>query len=210
MLKDAFRGWLGTEVMSGVMRGHAPEFYSELYRVLLGHAAPLHDLMIEELVALRERGGRLFCLGVGGGAANAAHAVCDFRKLCGIEAYSPTDSVAELTARVNDEGWATVLVEWLRGSHLRSSDVVFIFSVGGGTPDVSACVTKAVMLAKNIGARVMGVVAMPAGTTALLGDAVVVTNLVGPLCTPVTEAAQGAVHHALVSDPRLQISRTKW
>lgn len=173
-------------------------------------AADQHDLLVRELVALRERRGRLFCLGVGGGAANAAHAVNDFRKLCAIEAYAPSDGIAELTARANDEGWHTIFKAWLRVSKLSSKDALFVFSVGGGQGNVSACIYEAVQLAAQVGARVLGVVGLSTGVTALVGDAVVVTEVLGDLLTPVTEAAQAAVLHALVSDPRLKVGRTKW
>jgi D-sedoheptulose 7-phosphate isomerase len=191
--------------------GHIDDFTAAAVGVL-GDVADgsAYDEMVYELAALRERGGRLFCLGVGGGAANAAHAVCDFRKLCGIEAYAPADGTAELTARTNDEGWATVFKAWLRTSRLSSKDALMVFSVGGGQADVSACIYEAVQLAKQVGARVLGVVGRAEGVVARFGDAVVVTGIAGPLLTPVTETAQVAVLHALVSDPRLQTGKTKW
>lgn len=190
---------------------HMQRFFSVLSETLSNpYTQATIDAMVLELLALRDRGGRLFCIGVGGGAANAAHAVCDFRKLCGIEAYAPTDSVAELTARINDDGWSTAFARWLSVSNLSKHDAIMVFSVGGGFPDVSSCITHAVSLSKEIGARVLGVVANPLGATALQGDVVVVTGLTGPMCTPVTEAAQAAIHHAMVSDPRLQILSTKW
>lgn len=170
------------------------------------------ETMLLMLVHLRRRHGRLFCLGVGGGAANAAHAVNDFRKLCGIEAYAPTDGISELTARANDEGWRTVFVEWLRTSRMSDNDALMVFSVGGGTEEVSACIHAAVVYAESMNAVVLGVVGKPDGTTALRGtqDAVVVTGLEGTLLTPITETAQIAILHALVSDPRLQMVSTKW
>ncbi len=189
---------------------HSANFYATLAAVLEKRAHPAHDQLILELVMLRRRDGRLFCLGVGGGAANAAHAASDFRKLCGIEAYAPADGVAELTARANDEGWATIFGGWLRVSRLSSRDAIFVFSVGGGQGDVSTCICEAVQLARQVEARVLGVVGLPTGATALMGHAVVVTGVVGDLLTPVTEAAQVAVLHALVSDPRLKIGQTKW
>ena len=192
---------------------HADEFYRVLAEVMRERAAPMHDRMIEVLADLRERRGRLFCLGVGGGAANAAHAVCDFRKLCGIESYAPSDGIAELTARANDEGWSTVFRAWLETSFLGKDDAIFVFSVGGGYPDVSACIHEAVRAAQAVGARVLGVVAHPCGAAALaqnVENPIVITHVMGPTTTPVTEAAQIAVLHALVSDPRLQINRTKW
>lgn len=166
--------------------------------------------LVDELVALRERRGRLFCVGVGGGAANAAHAVNDFRKLCGIEAYAPTDSASEITARANDEGWHTIFREWLKVSRLGPADAVMVFSVGGGRGHVSQCILEAVMLAREVGAKVLGVVGRADGATAVYGDAVVVAGVDGPLLTPVAETAQVAILHALVSDPRLQQRSTKW
>lgn len=169
--------------------------------------------LVRELVALRERGGRLFVLGVGGGAANAAHAVNDLRKLCGIEAYAPTDGIAELTARANDEGWHTIFVEWLRTSRLSRRDAIMVFSVGGGQAKVSACLYEAVQFAKWLDAKVLGIVGRADGATAKMGDAVIV---VGPvldddsMITPITETVQIALLHALVSDPKLQCRRTKW
>jgi D-sedoheptulose 7-phosphate isomerase len=186
------------------------DFYAELARVLRERAEPAHDALVAELKALRERSGRLFVLGVGGGAANAAHAVNDFRKLCEIEAYAPTDGIAELTARANDEGWETVFAAWLERSHLSRHDALLIFSVGGGTSETSACIRNAVLLAEQVGAPVLGVVGRPDGATASVGRAVVVTEARGRLLTPVTEAAQVAVLHALASDPRLQVVGTTW
>lgn len=192
------------------MSTHPSAFYSALAAVLHQRAIPLHEKMVVELHALRERGGRLFVLGVGGGAANAAHAVNDFRKLCGVRAYAPTDGTSELTARANDEGWATIFKAWLRTEKISGGDALLVFSVGGGTAEVSACIYEAVQLAKQVGAQVLGVVGRADGITARFGDAVVVTGLEGELLTPVTEAAQIAVLHALVSDDRLQTSGTKW
>lgn len=178
-----------------------------LSRETIAHAV---SLQVEELAALRARGGRLFVLGVGGGAANAAHAVNDFRKLCDIEAYAPTDGGAELTARANDEGMDTIFTAYLRGSRLCRRDAILVFSVGGGQEQVSRCIYLAVSYARGEGARVLGVVGKPDGATAMWGDGVIVTDIQGPLLTPVTETVQVAVLHALVSDPRLQVRATKW
>lgn len=170
-----------------------------------------------ELEALRQRQGRLFVLGVGGGAANAAHAVNDFRKLCGIEAYAPTDGIAELTARANDEGFDTIFASWLYTSNLCSQDMVFVFSVGGGTPLVSACITNALALAKSRQCRILGVVHNIDGSTAQMADRVIALEYFSSkyewpkhLKTPITEALQIIVLHALVSLPDLQINETKW
>jgi D-sedoheptulose 7-phosphate isomerase len=173
--------------------------------------------VIENLVKLlaqtREDGGRLFVLGVGGGAANASHAVNDFRKLAGMEAYAPTDNVSELTARVNDDGWETVFVEWLRGSRLRREDMLFIFSVGGGSleKNISANLVRALQYAKEIGARIGGVVGRDGGYTAQVADVcVVVPNVNAEMVTPLAEAFQAVVWHLIVSHPGLKVQEGKW
>jgi len=165
------------------------------------------------LAELRERGGRLFILGVGGSAANCSHAVNDFRKLCGIEAYAPTDNVSELTARTNDEGWHTVFAAWLRTSRANSKDAVLVFSVGGGDAErnISANIVKAVDLAKERSAKVFGIVGRDSGHTAKHGDVVVLIPQVNPgWVTPLSEAFQAVVWHCLVSHPSLQRRQTKW
>ena len=161
----------------------------------------------------RERKGRMFVLGVGGSAANASHAVNDFRKIVGIEAYAPTDNVSELTARTNDDGWASVFVEWLKTSGLRSEDMIFVFSVGGGNleKNVSPNLVSAIQYAKEMGAKVCGVVGRDGGHTARIADACVVVPTVNPVhVTPHTEAFQAVVWHLLVSHPRLKQAETKW
>jgi len=171
------------------------------------------EALAKELVALRGRGGRLFILGVGGSAGNASHAVNDFRKLCGIETYAPTDNVSELTARTNDEGWETVFVEWLKVSRLDNEDAVLVFSVGGGNLErnISPNLVSAVQHAKGVGARVLGVVGKSSGYTAEVGDVVVVIPVVREdLVTPFSEAYQAVVWHCLVSHPSLQAKPTKW
>lgn len=168
---------------------------------------------VRELVALRERGGRLFILGVGGSAANASHAVNDFRKLAGLECYAPTDNVSELTARTNDEGWATVFVEWLRGSRLNAKDALLVLSVGGGDLErnVSPGLVSAIDLAKETGARVLGIVGRDGGHTARCADACVLVPVVNPAnVTPHTEAFQAVVWHLWVSHPDLKAAPTKW
>ena len=165
------------------------------------------------LVALREKGGRLFLVGVGGGAGHAGHAVNDFRKIAGIESYSPTDNVSELTARTNDEGWETTYEAWLKVSRLCRSDMLFVFSVGGGDLErnISPNIVRAVSLAKEVGAAVIGVVGRDGGYTATVADACVVVPTVNPaMVTPHTESFQALVWHLLVSDPRLQIMSNKW
>jgi D-sedoheptulose 7-phosphate isomerase len=165
------------------------------------------------LAELRERRGRLFLLGVGGSAANCSHAVNDFRKICGIEAYAPTDNVSELTARTNDEGWASVFIEWLKVSRLSPSDMLFIFSVGGGNREknVSPNLVAALEYGKEAGAKICGVVGRDGGFTATVADACVIIPTVNPQnVTPHTEAFQAVVWHLLVSHPALKAAETKW
>jgi D-sedoheptulose 7-phosphate isomerase len=167
----------------------------------------------ELLAAVRERGGRLFFLGVGGSAGNCSHAVNDFRKLAGFEAYAPTDNVSELTARTNDEGWDTVFVAWLKGSRLRAEDAVFVLSVGGGSleKNISPNLVRALEHAKAIGATIVGVVGRDGGYTARVADACVIIPTVNPeTVTPHAEAFQAVVWHLLVSHPALKTMATKW
>lgn len=168
---------------------------------------------VQELVGVRARGGRLFILGVGGSAANASHAVNDFRKIAGIECYAPTDNVSELTARTNDEGWASVFVEWLRGSRINSKDALLVFSVGGGNleKNVSPNLVHALQLAKQVGARVVGIVGKDGGYTAKVADASVIVPTVNPNnITPHSEAFQAVIWHLFVSHPDLKQNQTKW
>jgi D-sedoheptulose 7-phosphate isomerase len=165
------------------------------------------------LARVREGGGRLFILGVGGSAGHAGHAVNDFRKLCGFEAYAPTDNVSELTARVNDEGWDTCFVEWLRGSRLRKGDGILVFSVGGGNraKNVSVNLVRSLELAKEVGASIFGIVGRDGGFTKEVADACVLIPTVSPdRTTPHTEGFAAVVWHLLVSHPVLQRSATKW
>ena len=171
------------------------------------------DKCVAELRAVREHGGRLFMLGVGGSAANASHAVNDFRKIAGIETYAPTDNVSELTARTNDEGWASVFVEWLRTSKLNSKDCLFILSVGGGNMEknVSPNLVAALQQAKQVGARIIGIVGKDGGYTAKVADACVIVPTVNPNnVTPHSEAFQAVVWHLFVSHPDLKVNQTKW
>jgi D-sedoheptulose 7-phosphate isomerase len=171
------------------------------------------EKMAEVLADLRTRKGRLFFLGVGGGAGNCSHAVNDFRKIVGIEAYAPTDNVSELTARTNDEGWATVFVEWLRTSRIQEKDAVFVFSVGGGSleKNISPNLVMALKHAKEVGAKVVGVVGRDGGYTAQVADACVVIPIVNfETVTPHTEAFQSVIWHLLVSHPLLKAKQTKW
>jgi D-sedoheptulose 7-phosphate isomerase len=185
----------------------------EARRVIDALDAAAIERVVDVLHAVRERGGRVFFLGVGGSAGNCSHAVNDFRKLAGFEAYAPTDNVSELTARTNDEGWASVFVEWLRGSRLRQDDAVFVFSVGGGSLErnISPNLVHALELARQIGASIVGVVGRDGGYTAQVADACVVIPTVNPeTITPHTEAFQAVVWHLLVSHPRLKQAPTKW
>ena len=171
------------------------------------------ESLAELLAATRSRGGRLFILGVGGSAANASHAVNDFRKICGIEAYCPTDNVSELTARTNDEGWPTVFEAWLRVSRLRTDDCVLVFSVGGGNLEkkVSPNLVTALQFAKSVGASIGGVVGRADGYTVQVADACVVIPAVNPgHVTPHSEAFQAVVWHLLVSHPALKTAETRW
>ncbi|MAE08754.1 MAG: sugar isomerase [Bacteroidetes bacterium] len=166
-----------------------------------------------ELINLRKRGGRLFMLGVGGSAANCSHAVNDFRKLCGIETYAPTDNVSELTARINDEGWNGALAGWLKGSRLNKNDALFILSVGGGNLEkqVSVNLIKAIDFARKKEAKVFGIVGRDGGYSKKMGDNIVLVPVVDDkLVTPHSEAFQAVVWHCLVSHPELQIQATKW
>src|SRR6266511_1381337 len=165
------------------------------------------------LAETRENGGRLFILGVGGSAANASHAVNDFRKIAGMESYAPTDNIAELTARTNDEGWASVFERWREGSRLRAGDAVLVLSVGGGDLErnVSPNLVRAVRYAKGAGARILGIVGRDGGYTAAAADACVVVPVVNPHhVTPHTEAFQAVLLHLLVSHPRLKVAATRW
>lgn len=195
------------------MSNHATQFFSEISDIVARIDISKIEKMAQELAALRERHGRLFLLGVGGSAGNCSHAVNDFRKLCGIEAYSPIDNVSELTARTNDEGWETVFSEWLEVSRINNKDALLIFSVGGGDAErqISVNIIRAIDLAKKCDAKVFGIVGRETGYTARQGDVVVVIPLVNPQrVTPLSEGMQGVVWHCLVSHPDLQARKTKW
>lgn len=171
------------------------------------------EALLDRLLVIRERQGRLFILGVGGSAANASHAVCDLRKLAGIEAYAPTDNVAELTARVNDEGWNTVFAEWLKQSRLGPNDGVLVFSVGGGdvARNISPNLVLALDHARQVGATILGIVGRDGGHTARIADVcVIIPPLVAEAVTPHTEAFQAVIWHLLVSHPRLKANAMKW
>lgn len=192
---------------------HAQTYLTEVTTIARQLDPSAIDEMALELAALRARDGRLFFLGVGGSAANCGHAVNDFRKLCGIEAYAPTDNVSELTARTNDEGWATIFSEWLKVSRANDRDAIFVFSVGGGDANnnVSPNLIEGVREAKKRGLKIFGVVGRDGGYTAQRGDHVIVIPTVhANRITPHTEAFHGIVWHCLVSHPALQIVATKW
>jgi D-sedoheptulose 7-phosphate isomerase len=192
---------------------YAERHLAETIEVVRRLDPSLIERMAEELVALRSRSGRLFFLGVGGSAGNCSHAVNDFRKIVGIEAYAPTDNVSELTARTNDEGWHTIFREWLATSRLDKDDAVFVFSVGGGNleKNVSPNLVGALQLAREVGARILGVVGRDGGYTAQVGDVVCIVPTVNPdNVTPHSEAFQAVVWHLLVSHPALKARQTKW
>ena len=171
------------------------------------------ELMVSLLTETRERGGRVFFLGVGGSAGNCSHAVNDFRKIVGIESYAPTDNVSELTARTNDEGWESVFSEWLKVSRLSNKDALFVLSVGGGSleKNISPNLVAALKLAKEVGAKILGIVGRDGGYTAKLADAAVIVPVVNPeTVTPHSEAFQAVIWHLLVSHPALKIKQTKW
>jgi D-sedoheptulose 7-phosphate isomerase len=191
----------------------AQEYLDEAAEILRRLDAESVERAARLLAETRDRGGRLFILGVGGSAANASHAVNDFRKLAGMEAYAPTDNVAELTARANDEGWAGVFEGWLRVSRLRAGDLVLVFSVGGGSlePPVSANLVAALDYARASGARIVGVVGRDGGHTGRTADVCVLVPTVNPArVTPHAEAFQAVIWHLLVSHPALQSAPTRW
>lgn len=193
--------------------GFAGTFIAETAQILAALPVAAIEDVAAGLAAVRDRGGRLFILGVGGSAGHAGHAVNDFRKLCGFEAYAPTDNVSELTARTNDEGWDTVFRAWLEGSRLGPADGILVFSVGGGDLErnVSATIVNALQLAESVGAPIFGIVGRDGGYTAKVASAcVLIPPLVAERITPHTEGLCAVVWHLLVSHPRLQQRATKW
>jgi D-sedoheptulose 7-phosphate isomerase len=188
---------------------HIAETIETAKRINVGAIEKMADLLAE----VKAQGGRIFFLGVGGSAGNCGHAVNDFRKIVGIESYAPTDNVSELTARTNDEGWATVFVEWLKVSKLQPKDALFIFSVGGGNleKNISPNLVEALKYAKAIGAKVTGVVGRDGGYTAQVADACcIIPTINAEAITPHSEAFQAVVWHLLVSHPKLKANQTKW
>ena len=192
---------------------YTTDYIAEARQVLDRLDTAAIDRLVALLVDLRQRGGRLFVLGVGGSAGNASHAVNDFRKICGIEAYTPTDNVSELTARVNDDGWETSFANWLRVSRLARADMVLVFSVGGGDLErnISPNLVRALEYAKEVGATVAGVVGRDGGYTAKVAEACVIVPTIRALTvTPHAEAFQAVVWHLIVSHPSLQAAPMKW
>jgi D-sedoheptulose 7-phosphate isomerase len=192
---------------------HTNTYFDEVVKISTQIDRDLIEKLAIELKNLRDQGGRLFVLGVGGSAGNCSHAVNDFRKLCGIEAYAPVDNVSELTARTNDEGWETVFAGWLKVSRVNANDAVFVLSVGGGNLErnVSPNIVMALKLAKERGMKIFGVVGRDGGYTKQVGDCVIVVPTVDVnRVTPHAEAFQGVVWHCLVSNPVLQQMATKW
>lgn len=192
---------------------YTKQHLAETARIVEGLDQDAIEKMVGLLADLRTRGGRLFFLGVGGSAANCSHAVNDFRKIAGIEAYTPVDNVSELTARTNDEGWESVFVNWLKVTRLHARDMVCVFSVGGGSLDknISPNLVRALQFAREVGATITGVVGRDGGYTATVADACVVVPTVNPdNVTPHSEAFQAVVWHLLVSHPALKAAQTKW
>ena len=192
---------------------YTEQHLAEVRQIVDGIDTSKIESMTDLLSSVKLDGGRLFFLGVGGSAGNCSHAVNDFRKIVGMEAYTPTDNVSELTARTNDEGWETVFVEWLKTSRLNEKDAVFVLSVGGGDLErnVSPNLVRALQYAKEVGARITGIVGRDGGYTATVADVCVIVPTVNPeTVTPHSEAFQAVVWHLLVSHPKLKSNQTKW
>ncbi len=192
---------------------YTAEYLNDSIKILRQIDQDKIERMLDILIEVRRREGRIFFLGVGGGAGHASHAVNDFRKIAGIESYAPTDNVSELTARINDDGWDTSYRNWLRGSHLRDRDLLFVFSVGGGDVErnISANLVSAVQYAKEVGASICGVVGRDGGFTARIADECVIVPVVNSeTITPHTESFQALVWHLLVSHPKLKAAEMKW
>jgi len=189
------------------------KYFNEVHKIIDELDLAIIEKMVELLIELRASGGRLFFLGVGGGAGNASHAVNDFRKIAGIESYAPTDNVSELSARINDDGWDTAFVNWLEGSKLNSNDGIFVFSVGGGNEEkkISVNIVNALKMAKKVGAKILGVIGRDEGYTAKVSDACVVIPTVNPeTVTPHTESFQSVIWHLIISHPDIKVSEMKW
>lgn len=192
---------------------YSGNYLGEMHQIINKIDENTIERIVKQLVELRKNGGRLFFLGVGGGAGNATHAVNDFRKIAGVEAYTPVDNISELTARVNDDGWNTVFVNWLKGSRIGQNDGVFVFSVGGGNEEknISTTIVEALKYAKSVGAKIFGIVGRDGGYTARSADACVIIPTVNPeTITPHTEAFQAVIWHLIVSHPAMKVSEMKW
>ncbi len=192
---------------------YATQYLNEVVEIIKNLRVAEIEKMADLLVQVKSNSGRIFFLGVGGSAGNCSHAVNDFRKIVGIESYAPTDNVSELTARTNDEGWASIFVEWLKISKLSSKDMLFIFSVGGGNleKNISPNLVEAIKFAKSLNTKVIGVVGRDGGYTAKFADAcVVIPTVNNNNVTPHSEAFQAVVWHLLVSHPKLKVNQTKW
>jgi D-sedoheptulose 7-phosphate isomerase len=201
------------DVMKDHLNGYVEAYLEEAAEISRRLSRAEISRIVEDLIALRENGGRLFILGVGGSAANASHAVNDFRKIANIESYTPTDNVSELTARINDDGWDSSYAAWLKASRLAARDALLVFSVGGGNREkrVSVNLVEAIGLAREIGAKVFGVVGRDGGYTAQTADAcVVIPTINGATITPHAEAFQAVVWHLIVSHPALRANEMKW
>jgi len=189
------------------------DFLNESTQIIKQIDCAAIEKVVDVLVQIRSDGGRLFVIGSGGGSGHASHAVCDFRKLCGFEAYAPYDNISELTARVNDEGWDVSLVNWLKGSRINSHDGVLVFSVGGGNfeKNISPNIVRALEYAQQVNSKITGIVGKDGGYTKQIGNAVVVIPVVNnSRITPHTEGFQALIWHLLVSHPKLQLNPTKW
>jgi D-sedoheptulose 7-phosphate isomerase len=201
------------DVMKDQLNGYVETYLEEAAEISRRLSRSEISRIVEDLIALRENEGRLFILGVGGSAANASHAVNDFRKIANIESYTPTDNVSELTARINDDGWDSSYAAWLKTSRLAARDALLVFSVGGGNKEkrVSVNLVEAIGLAREIGAKVFGVVGRDGGYTAQTADAcVVIPTINGATITPHAEAFQAVVWHLIVSHPALRANEMKW
>ena len=195
------------------IRNYIDSYLSEVDKIADSIDRDAIEKSVKVLLEVKKNEGRVFMLGVGGGAGNASHAVNDFRKIAGIESYAPTDNVSELTARVNDDGWDSAFVNWLKGSRLNSNDCVFVFSVGGGNTqkNISNNLVQALKFAEEVGSKIIGIVGRDGGYTAKAADAAVIIPVVNPeTITPHTEAFQAVVWHLMVSHPALKANEMKW
>lgn len=192
---------------------YVKQYLNEVHSIVDGIDAVAVQNIVNQLIEVRRIEGRIFFLGVGGGAGNAAHAVNDFRKIAGIESYTPTDNVSELTARVNDDGWETAYVKWLKGSRLNSKDAIFVFSVGGGNAEknISANIVASLKYGKEVGAKIFGIIGRDGGYTAQVADAcVIIPNVNTETVTPHTESFQAVLWHLIVSHPEMKVNEMKW